>query len=620
MVRKFAALLLTFAATALPQGKSTHRNPKQPPAAASKPQPAFNVVEATIPEMRAAMEQGRVTSHELVMLYLARIGMYEDQLHAVMTVNPHALADADERDQERAQGHTRGPLHGIPIALKDNILTQDIVTTGGALAFVGFLPRYDATLVKNLRDAGAVIIAKTTLTELANWVAGGPTPMPGNYNAIREFAYNPYDPRRDPREATSDGRPVLQTGGSSSGGGTAANFWAGNVGSETSGSILSPSNQNMLAAVKPTVGRISRYGVIPITADQDTAGPMAKTVTDVAIMLGALESPTPDPNDPATKTCTPPPGRDYTQYLKTDGLKGMRIGIPRAFFYERTTPPTRPGQPPATPPPPSPAAATTPTSGPGTTPAGAPFGATDAGGFNRGGGLEPEEQRTMTEAIEVLKQQGAIIVDPADIPSILTQDPDKNFLLWNQCSGWNSMKGKDADCSVVLKYGMKRDFNTWLGTLGASAPVKSLTELREWNITHINGNAIRFGQSNLDISDEMNVEADRARYLADRAKDLDLSGTHGIDEVMKANNLDVLLFPGASGAAVAAKPGYPTVIVPFGMVPNTGRAPFPAGFETKSSPFGVAFTGMACSEPKLLQAAYGFEQATKRRVPPPSAP
>ncbi len=240
LIKNLAALLLITALVAFPQSKPKHGASKQrAEVPAAKPAP-FNVVEATIPEMRAAMEQGRVTSHELVMLYLARIGMYEDQLHAVMTVNPHALQEADERDQERAQGHIRGPLQGIPIALKDNVLTHDIVTTGGALAFEGFMPPYDATLVKNLRDAGAVIIAKTTLTELANWVAGGPMPMPGNYNAIREFAYNPYDPRRDPREATDDGRPVLQTGGSSSGAGTAANFWAGNVGSETSGSILEP--------------------------------------------------------------------------------------------------------------------------------------------------------------------------------------------------------------------------------------------------------------------------------------------------------------------------------------------------------------------------------------------
>ncbi len=395
---------------------------------------------------------------------------------------------------------------------------------------------------------------------------------------------------------------MLQTGGSSSGVGTAANFWAGNVGSETSGSILSPSNQNMLAAVKPTVGRISRYGVIPITADQDTAGPMAKTVTDAAIMLGALESPAPDPNDPATKLCTPPAGRDYTKFLKPDGLKGARIGIPRALFYERAKLPQRFGTPEATP-------------GGG----GGRRGGGGGGGFN-GDPLTPEQMRVMTEAIEILKQQGAIIVDPVEIPSIATQDPDKNFALWGQCSGLNNVKGKDANCSVVLKYGMKRDFNAWLATLGPSAPVKTLTELREWNITHINAGAIRFGQSQLDISDEMDVQGDRARYEHDRAKDLELAGANGIDAVMKANQLDALLFPGASGAGIAAKPGYPTVIVPFGMVPNSANPPFPAGFDPKPSPFGVSFTGMSCAEPKLLSLAYSFEQASKRRVPPPAVP
>ena len=148
-------------------------------------------------------------------------------------------------------------------------------------------------------------------------------------------------------------------------------------------------------------------------------------------------------------------------------------------------------------------------------------------------------------------------------------------------SGIDDAKGQDADCSVVLKYGMKRDFNTWLDSLGPSAPVKTLTELREWNITHTKAGAIRYGQSNLDISDEMDVEADRARYQADRAKDIRLAATHGIDEVMKANNLDALLFPGANGAAIAAKPGYPTVIVPFGMVPN---APLQHRFPRASTP------------------------------------
>ena len=543
--------------------------------------PQFTVVEASISDMRTALEQHRVTSRELVMQYLMRIAVYEDKLHAALTVNPNALREAEARDHERAQGRVRGPLDGIPIALKDNIMTTDLATTGGALAFDGFRPPYEATLVKNLRDAGAIIIAKTGMTELANWVAGAPMPMPANYNAIGGFGFNPYDPRRDPREGTADGRSALQTGGSSSGVGTAANLWAANIGSETSGSILSPSNQNMLAAVKPTVGRISRYGVIPITADQDTAGPMAKTVTDAALLLGALESATPDPNDPATRTCAPPAQKDYTRFLDAGALKGARIGIPRAFFYDRATPP---------------------------------------GAQEPRGGLNPEQAKVMADAIEILKRQGAVIVDPADIPSIITTDPAANLLLWNSCSGAGEAKGTDAACSVVLKYGMKRDFNRWLATLGPSAPVKTLTELRQWNITHTKVGAIKYGQSNLDISDEMDVEADRARYQADRAKDIQLAGTHGIDEVMKANQLDALLFPGANGAALAAKPGYPTLIVPFGMVPNRPTEPFPDGFNARPAPFGVSFTGMACSEPRLLALAYAFEQATKRRTAPPSAP
>jgi amidase len=329
----------------------------------------------------------------------------------------------------------------------------------------------------------------------------------------------------------------------------------------------------MLAGIKPTVGRISRYGVIPITADQDTPGPMAKTVTDAALMLGALEGAAPDPNDPATSLCPRPPAQDYTRYLDAASLKGARIGIPRAFFFDK---------------------------------------------INSRGGLNPDQAKVMADAIEVLKQQGATIVDPADIPSIVTNDVDHNFLQWNTCSGVTDSKGQDAACSVVLKYGMKRDFNKWLASLGPSAPVASLTALREWNITHTKAGSIKYGQSNLDVSDEMDVDADKARYEADRAKDIALSATHGIDEVMKANRLDALLFPGASGAAIAAKPGYPTVIVPFGMIPNaSANTQFPEKFDAKPSPFGVSFTAMACAEPRLLGLAFAFEQATKRRVPPP---
>src|SRR5436189_701479 len=291
----------------------------------------FNVVEATIPEMQKAIKEKRVTSRDLVQQYLTRIAMLDDKLHATISVNPNALKEAEELDRERARGKVRGPLHGIPIALKDIIHTTNMPTTGGAMAFDGFVPPYEATLTKNLQQAGAIVIAKTSLTELANWVAGPPTPMPTNYNAISGFGMNPYDPRRDPREA-ADGRAALFPGGSSSGIGTAANLWAANVGTETSGSILNPSNAMLLVGIKPTVGRISRYGVIPITGDQDTPGPMAKSVTDAGIMLGALEGRGPDPHDAATRACMPPPSHSYTRTLRAGALKGARIGIPRAFF------------------------------------------------------------------------------------------------------------------------------------------------------------------------------------------------------------------------------------------------------------------------------------------------
>src|SRR5499427_1970058 len=255
----------------------------------------IDVVDTGIPDLQNALAEGRVTSRQLVVEYLTRIALYEDQVKAIITVNPKVLEEADARDRERAAGRIRGPLHGIPIALKDNIHTTDMPTTGGAIAFDGYRPPYEATVTRLLREGGAIIIAKTVMTELANWVAGPPTPMPANYSGLAGYGLNPYDPRRDPRESTNDGRPVLLTGGSRSGIGTAAIFWAANVGTETSGSILSPANQTGLAAVKPTVGRISRYGIIPIVADQDTAGPMARTVTDAAILLGALEGAVPDP-------------------------------------------------------------------------------------------------------------------------------------------------------------------------------------------------------------------------------------------------------------------------------------------------------------------------------------
>ena len=514
----------------------------------------FSVVEVSIPEMQAAMQERRTTSRAIVQQYLDRIAKYEDRLNAVITLNPRALDEADARDRERAQGKVRGPLHGIPIALKDNIHTTDMPTTGGALAFKGFVPPYEATLTTHLRNAGAIIIAKTNMTELANWIATG---MPGNYNALVGYGFNPYDARPDPRDSTNDGRPALNAGGSSSGAGTAANFWAANVGTETSGSILTPANQTMLVGIKPTVGRISRYGIIPITADQDTAGPMARTVTDAAILLGVLEGTAPDRRDSATSACPRVASGGYTRFLNARGLAGARIGVPRANFVDQA----RHGQ-------------------------------------------------IVRDAIAILQQQGATIVDPSDIAE---QPPPV-------CRDEAGMKGKDIDCSSVFKYGMKRDFNAWLASLGPSSPIKTLTQLRDWNLAHRAEGAIKYGQMQLDISDQVDLERDHARYLADRAKDVRVTGADGIDAVMKRERLDALLFAGSTGASVAAKPGYPTVIVPFGFTSNAPQPPFPAGFEAKPAPLGISFTGGACSEPRLIELAYSFEQATKRRVPPPDFP
>jgi len=515
----------------------------------SAQQQPFSVVEATIADMQAAMRGGRITSRGIVQQYLDRIAKYNGRLNAIITINPRALEEADARDRDRAQGKVRGPLHGIPIALKDNIHTTDMPTTGGALAFKGFVPPYEATITKNLREAGAIVIAKTNMTELANFIATG---MPGNYNGLIGYGMNPYDLRADPREGTRDGRPALSPGGSSSGAGTSANFWAANVGTETSGSILTPANQTMLAAIKPTVGRISRHGIIPITADQDTAGPMARTVADAAIFLGALEGDAPDSNDAATKACPRVPGGDYTRYLDARALKGARIGVPRN--YE----------------------------------------------------IDAEQRKALEEAIAVLKQQGATVIDAADLA---TQPPPR-------CAAAR----RDPECSIVFKYGMKRDFNKWLASLGPSAPVKSLTELRQWNLAHQAGGSIKYGQAQLDGSDDIDLDADRARYLADRARDVRLSATEGIDAVLTRERLDALMFAPAGGVLSAATAGYPTVIVPFGFLPNAPTPSFPDGFAAKPSPFGVRFTGTACSEPKLIGFAYAFEQATKRRVPPPDFP
>jgi amidase len=300
---------------------------------------------------------------------------------------------------------------------------------------------------------------------------------------------------------------------------------------------------------------------------------MARTVSDAAILLAAMAAGGPDPNDPATRACVTPLSNDsYARALRRDGLQGARIGIPRASFYERANIPVR-----------------------------------------RSALLGDEQRRSMTEAIDALRAAGATVVDPADLPSLTSVEPARNILNWPICIGQDVGGGNGLEpiraprnpaCSVVLSYGMKRDFNRWLASLGTAAPVKTLSELREWNRAHERDGALRFGQNQLDAAARLDLEAVRPRYEADRARDLELAGRDGIDAALRANRLDALAFPAFYAASIAARAGYPTVIVPFAPPTST------------TLPLGVSFTGPACSEPRLIEIAYAFEQATRRRIAP----
>jgi amidase len=292
-------------------------------ASAAQAEPFF-LEKATVPSINAAFDAGVLTSKTLVQLYLNRIAAYDApgglNLNAIIALNPNALAQAAALDLERSTTGPRSALHGIPILLKDNIDTSFLPTTAGFLGLAGSLPPDNATIAQKLLDAGAIILGKTSLTEFANYLTSG---MPAGYSSLNGYTFNPYNPVALPG---GDGRPLLSPGGSSAGSGAAmaANFATIAIGTETSGSILSPSNQNSLVGIKPTVGLWSRDGIIPIAASQDTAGPMARSVTDAAILLGALTGV--DPKDPQTSESVGKAKSDYTPYLKLDALQGARLG------------------------------------------------------------------------------------------------------------------------------------------------------------------------------------------------------------------------------------------------------------------------------------------------------
>ncbi|MHC0036975.1 amidase family protein [Pseudoneobacillus sp. C159] len=274
--------------------------------------------ELTVVELQKAMDEGIVTSKELVMYYMQRMAKFDQngpKINSILEINPDAIFIAEGLDQERKLSGSRGPLHGIPVLLKDNIGTSDKMhTSAGTLALENYISGEDAFLVAKLREAGAVILGKTNMTELAN---GMSSDMWAGYSARGGLVLNPYGPGE------------FFIGGSSSGSAAAvaANFAVLAVGTETDASILSPAIQNSIVGIKPTVGLISRSGIIPFTYSQDTAGPMARTVEDAAILLGALTGV--DSKDPATCKSEGRTGIDYTAFLDKNGLKGARIGVIR---------------------------------------------------------------------------------------------------------------------------------------------------------------------------------------------------------------------------------------------------------------------------------------------------
>jgi amidase len=485
----------------------------------------------SIDELQAGMKSGKFTARSLAEKYLARIKAIDQAgptLKSVVELNPDALKIADELDAERKAQTLRGPLHGIPLLIKDNIDTADrMATTAGSLALAGARPKQDAFIVKRLRDAGVVILGKTNLSEWANIRCSTST---SGWSARGGQTKNPYALDRNPS-------------GSSSGSGVAvsSSLCAAAIGTETDGSILSPASVNGIVGVKPTVGLVSRSGIIPISHNQDTAGPMCRSVRDAVMILDAIAGP--DPNDSATAANARMNARAYVTNCIPNGLQGARIGVARNYF-----------------------------------------------------GFHEAVDAVMVRALEAMKKQGAVLVDPAEIPNI-------------------AKVGEFED--TVLLFDLKHDLNVYLAGLGPDAPARTLKDIIEFNEKHKAEEMPFFGQDRF-IKAEAKGPLTTPEYVEALAKCRKMARTDGIDAVMDQHKLDALVAPTdgpawltdrvtgdhvlASSTTAAAVAGYPSITVPAGFVFGL--------------PVGISFFGRAWSEAVLIRLAYAFEQTTKARKPP----
>jgi amidase len=495
----------------------------------------FELDEMGVADLQSAMTSGRFTAHALTEKYLARIDSVDKHgpaVNAVIEVNPDALAIAKELDKERKQKHLRGPLHGIPVLIKDNIDTADrMMTTAGSLALLGSRPPKDSMVAQKLREAGAVILGKTNLSEWANIRSNQST---SGWSGRGGLTKNPYVLDRNPCGSSSG-----------SGAGVSANLCAVAIGTETDGSIVCPASSNGVVGLKPTVGLVSRSGIIPISHSQDTAGPLCRTVRDAAILLGALTGV--DAEDKATSESRGKSYADYTQFLAADGVRGARIGVVRGTF-----------------------------------------------GFNAA------VDQLMGTALDVLKAQGAVLVDPAEIET----------------------RGKFDDSeSTVFMYELKADLNAYLAKLGPRAPVHTLQEIIEFNEKHREQEMPYFGQE-LFLKSQLKGPLTSQEYIDALNKNHQLARTEGIDAVMDKHKLDALVAPtggpawltdliagdhfGGGSSSTAAVAGYPNINVPAGDVFGL--------------PVGISFFGRAWSEPVLIRLAYAYEQASKLRKGPQFLP
>ena len=508
----------------------------------------FELEEATIAELGSQMASGERTSAEITRLYLERIEALDRQgptLRSVIETNPDALEIAEGLDAERAAGNVRGPLHGVPILLKDNIATADRnTTTAGSLALEGSISQRDAFVAARLRRAGAVLLGKANLSEWANFRSNRSS---SGWSARGGQCRNPYVLSRNPCGSSSG-----------SGAATSANLCAAAVGTETDGSIICPSSANGLVGIKPTVGMVSRSGIVPISAVQDTAGPMARTVADAAALLSGMTGA--DPRDDATAASPTP--TDLTRHLSelrsadlselrsagvseqgAADLSRLRIGVGRQFFDR-----------------------------------------------------DSRVDQVMEEAIQALASLGAEIVDSVSIPH----------------------RGEVGRHEYeAMLYEFKAGLNEYLAGLGDDAPVASLADVIAFNEAHAEREMPFFGQEILIEAEGKGPLAETA-YQTARGTANRLSREEGLDAALEEHRLDAILGPsggpawvtdlvhgdhfsvGSSGAAAVA--GYPNVTVPAGHVHGL--------------PVGVSFFGAAWSEPTLIRIAWAFEQATKHRRPP----